>query len=111
MPKKKVKHTPSAVRIKQILDDISTINKLKDIIEGDWPIKAGDKVQLNLSAIVNRPGYDKMLPAYRRFCEESEGKIFTAEYDKNVRQSMVCLAEDTTSPKWLFWIGDLVKVN
>ena len=29
----------------------------------------------------------------------------------NMRNSVVCLKEDQTKPKWLFWIGDLTKVT
>lgn len=100
-----------AKQIKKLLDDLSEVKKFKDIIEGDWPIKDGDKVRLNLDVIKKHPGYSQKLPAYRRFCEENAETVFTARYDKKLRQSVVSFEEDTTSPKWLFWIGDLEKVK
>lgn len=108
----KKKHFQSkASRAKQLLDDLSTINKFKNIIEGDWPIKEGDKVRLNLEVIKKHPGYSQKLPTYRRFCEENADTVFTVEYDRKVHNGVVSLVEDTTSPKWLFWIGDLEKVS
>lgn len=111
MNREERRHPQKIAQTKQLISTMSEIQKYKDAIEGDWPLKAGDKVQLNLDAIVNRQGYTKTLPAYQKFCEENAGKTFTVEYDKNLRQSLVCLAEDTTKPKWLFWIGDLTKVR
>lgn len=111
MNREERRHPTKSAKVKQLLDDISAVRKFKDAIEGDWPIKDGDKVQLNLDVIKRHQGYEKRLPAYRRFCEENAGKIFTVVYDTNLRQSVVYLAEDTTEPKWLFWIGDLKKVS
>lgn len=96
--------------IKQFLDDLSMANKFKGNIEGDWPIHDGDKVTLNLEEIRKHPGYERKLPAYRRFCEMNAGRVFTVCIDPNMRNSVVCLKEDQTKPKWLFWIGDLTKV-
>lgn len=104
-------HKDKSIRIRKILDDMSTANKFKSIIEGDWPVKEGDKVRLNLDAIKSHPDYEQRLPEYRKFCEENVGKVFTAMFDEKLRKSVVCLAEDTTNPKWLFWIGDLEKIS
>lgn len=104
------RHPSRATEVKQLFDTICEVKKYKDIIEGDWPIKEGDKVRLNLDAITKRRGYEGTLPLYRKFCEENVGKTFTVKYENNLRQSVVCFEEDTTEPKWLFWIGDLIKV-
>ena len=39
--------------------------------------------------------------------------VFTVEYDEKYKNkpSLVCLKEDTTDPKWLFWVGDLIEVK
>lgn len=94
-----------------IIDNIRVANQFKAAIEGDWPLQDGDKVQLNLDVIKGHPDYQKRLPAYQKFCEENAGKTFTVAYDKRLRQSLVSLVEDTTEPKWLFWIGDLNKIS
>ena len=94
-----------------VLNDIKMANQFKAAIEGAWPIKEGDKVKLNLDAIMKHPGYQQQLPAYRKFCEENTETVFTVAYDERLRQSIVCLVEDKTEPKWLFWIGDLTKVS
>lgn len=109
MDRQQRRHQPKAAHVKQLLDDMSAIKKFKEAIEGDWPIKEGDKVQLNLDAIKKHPGYEQRLPAYQKFCEENADKVFTVVYDKNSRNSVVSLAEDESKPKWLFWIGDLKK--
>lgn len=97
-------------QIKNLLNDMSAIQRYKDTIESDWPIKEGDKVRLDLEVIRKHPNYEQLLPAYRKFCEENAETVFTVSYDKSLKQSLVSLAEDTTEPKWLFWIGDLKKV-
>lgn len=70
-------------------------------------------MQLDIDRIKQHPGWDDRRPEYREFCESNVGCTFTVEYD-NARESshwLVCLAEDQTVPKWLFWSGDLKKVD
>ena len=71
-----------------VLNDIKIANQFKAAIEGDWPIKEGDKVKLNLDAIMKHPGYQQQLPAYRKFCEENTETVFTVAYDERLRQSI-----------------------
>ena len=68
-------------------------------------IKEGDKVKLNVSKIKASPDYPIMRPDYKEFVEKNVEKIFTAHYEKEV---LVSLVEE---PKWLFWRGNLIKVN
>lgn len=110
MNREQRRHPSKKTLIKQFLDDLSTANKFKDIIEGEWPIHDGDKVRINLEVIKGHPGYAKTLPAYKKFCETNAGRVFTAGIDPDMRRSIAYLKEDTTQPKWLFWIGDLEKV-
>lgn len=111
MNRQQRRHPSESAKMKQLLENMNAVKEFNDIISGDWPIKEGDKVQLDLETIKKHPCYEQRMPAYQKFCEENAGKIFTAVYDKSLRPSVVCLAEDKTEPKWLFWIGDLKKVN
>lgn len=68
-----------------------------------YEIKEGDKVLLNVRKIISGVNYSRMVPAYKKFIEESEGVVFTAHIERG------CLVSLMENPKWLFWIGDLVK--
>lgn len=69
----------------------------------------GDKVKLNYSKIISDPDYDRLVPNRKQFIEENKNSIFTVEYDPRhmINPSIVCLAEDTTDPKWLWFVGQL----
>lgn len=105
------RHPNKPSKIRQMIEDISVITKLKKAIEDGWQFNPGDKVQLNMDAITSHPGYNERGTSYRKFCEENAGRIFTVEYNGDMNPSVVCLAEDTTNPKWLFWTGDLMAVT
>ncbi len=64
-----------------------------------------DKLMLDIAAIKARKNYPVMNPKYKEFVETSEGKIFTAHKENT---NMISLKEE---PQWLFWSGDLIKVN
>ena len=67
----------------------------------------GDKVMLNMFAIQTRLNYSKMNEGYKKFVEESDGKVFTVHFEHD-NNKLVTLLEN---PKWLFWCGDLIKVD
>ena len=69
-------------------------------------INEGDSVVLNIERIKSRKNYDKMNPDYQSFVEENKGKVFTAHPEK---ENIISLYEDDN--KWLFWSGDLDKVD
>lgn len=73
----------------------------------------GDEVQLDMKVITRDPNWPHKTESYRQFCQENANRIFTVEYDKRHREKpmLVCLAEDTTEPKWLFFVGDLKEAN
>jgi hypothetical protein len=104
------RHPPKAGQVRQILDDLNKIEKIKQAMNDSWPFRPGDKVMLNMDAITSRKGYDQKLPAYKAFCESNTGQVFTVEYVEGMHPSVVCLAEDESTPKWLFWVGDLKAV-
>ena len=68
-------------------------------------IKEGDKVKLNIYKIKSSPDYQIMNPKYKSFIEENKDTVFTAHYE---RETLISFVEE---PKWLFWRGNLIKVN
>ena len=85
---------------------------LKKKKNDDIYIPEGTKVKLNLKRIQAHPEYSKYTEAYRNFVESNEDTIFTVEYDKFRKNpsTLVCLKEDPTPLKWLFWTGFLTEV-
>lgn len=65
----------------------------------------GDKVRLNIEAIKARKNYEYMSAKYKAFVDEAADVIFTAHIE---RENLISLQEE---PKWLFWSGDLLKVE
>lgn len=86
--------------------------KKQTIKTDDIYIAEGTKVKLNINRIKNHPEYLKLTDDYRTFVEANENTIFTVEYDKFRKNpsTLVCLKEDPTPVKWLFWTGNLTKV-
>lgn len=78
----------------------------------------GEKVQIDYDRITAYPDYNELRQEYKDFIESSKNKIFTVEFDAfkkthdvQNKDSMVCLVEDETKPKWMFWAGDLIPVK
>lgn len=89
------------------------INLKKQTIEtDDIYIAEGTKVKLNIKRIKEHPEYLKLTDDYRAFVEANENTVFTVEYDKFRKNpsTLVCLKEDPTPVKWLFWTGNLIKI-
>lgn len=76
-------------------------------------LKEGTKVKINVNKLRKEKNYYKRRIDWRNFIETNIDKIFTVEYDANKKENpaLVCLKEDNTSPKWLFYIGDLIQVE
>ena len=74
-------------------------------------------MRLKVNQIKSHPDYSKNIDynkqQYHDFIDTNGNEVFTVEYDKNKKDSstLVCLKEDTTDPKWLFWVGDLEVVE
>ncbi len=81
------------------------------------PIPEGTKVKLNYESIISDVNYNKNIDSnkqkYHEFIELNKDRIFSVEYDPKFQDNptLVCLKEDETDPKWLFWIGDLIVIN
>lgn len=83
-------------------------------IQIDAPVfYQGDKVKLDYVKIISNPDYPRLVSKYKKFVEDHKDKVFTVEYDPRhtIRPSIVCLAEDPTDPKWLWYTGYLQKVE
>lgn len=80
-------------------EGVGIVSPPKEILEGDI-------VTLDVERIKSRQNYEKMSPEYKQFVEENEGKFFTAHLE---RENTISLNEDGN--KWLFWSGDLNKVE
>ena len=71
----------------------------------------GDRVRLNIKGIKSHPDYDKLNPRYKEFVESNQDTIFIVGCNSNTNRikDTVNLVGDTDN--WLFWIGDLIKVE
>ncbi len=73
----------------------------------------GARVRLDIKNIQSHPDYPRLTERYREWVEGHGDDVFTVEYDPKypVNPTLVCLKEDESPVKWLFWIGDLIKVE
>ena len=97
----------------KVLASLIETARIKKTLD-DWkPIPEGTKVKLNIKQIKSHPDYERLTDKYKSWVEEHRNYIFTVEYDPKhtVNPTLLCLAEDESSPKWLFWEGDLTVVN
>lgn len=85
------------------------LNALSGDVE-NW-LHDGDKVRLNIKQITERGDYAKTQPEYRDFVESSEGRIFTARLYRKRPDGFSAVIELVEEPKWLFWHGDLIRVQ
>lgn len=76
-------------------------------------IPEGTKVKIKVDKIFQETGFADRMPRFRKFVQEARDKIFTVEYDPEHRDrpSLVCLKEDPSEVKWLWYIGDLEVVS
>lgn len=80
-------------------------------------LKDGDRVKLNISQMKSRPEWesdvDQNKARFQAWVLAHQDAVLTVEYDKNHQNnpSIVCVAEDGTDPKWMFWEGDLDVVE
>lgn len=65
----------------------------------------GDKVMLDVKKIQERKNYEMMSNDYKEFVECSRGEVMTAHVE---RQNLISMVEE---PRWLFWSGDLIRLD
>lgn len=95
------------------MNQINAFFRYKQMEESNETIPEGTKVKLDLDRIKSHLGYKGLTEKYRNWVETNVDKVFTVEYDKGkkVNPVTVCLKEDESQPKWLFWVGDLEVVK
>lgn len=115
MTNKHNKHTNKNTSIefsnlaKYAVDSLTTsIDKLRPRI--------GDKCKVNVERITGRKEWSKLNPKYKQFVLDNKNTIFTVQQDKFKPHkdgfvSIVSLVEDTTEPKWLWCVDDLIKIE
>lgn len=94
--------------------------KSKSLVDEEF--LENDKVKLNYENITSHPDYIKNKTSeeshvirYHKFIEDNKDKVMTVQYDKNHQDhpQLVVLKEDENEDdcKWLFWVGDLIKIK
>jgi hypothetical protein len=78
--------------------------------------RIGDKCKINIEKLISRKDWERLNPAYKQFVLDNVDTIFTVQEDKFKPKNdgfvaTVALAEDTTEPKWLWCVDDLIKVE
>lgn len=75
------------------------------------PLRDGDRVYLDVDRITGRSDYAHTQQSYRDFVESSKGKIFTVRLYRKREDGFSALAELVEVPNWIFWHGDLIRVE
>lgn len=65
----------------------------------------GEKFKLDIEAIKARKNYERMTDNYKQFVDDNTDTILTAHVEG---RGLISPKEE---PKWLFWSGDLLKVE
>ena len=91
--------------------------KLVEMKYSHYPLEEGTKVKLNWELIKRHPDWKIQRKDYKEWVEAHKDEVFTVEWDKNRKQNdtsdkkfLVCLKEDETNPKWLFYSSTLIPL-
>lgn len=76
----------------------------------------GDKCKINVEKLISRKDWERLNPAHKQFVLDNVDTIFTVQEDKFKSNkdgfiAIVSFVEDTTEPKWLWSVDDLIKVD
>ena len=90
----------------------------KEYIERQYShqqLEEGTKVKLNWELIRRHLDWKIQRKDFKEWVEAHKDEVFTVEWDKKRKENnsrdkkmLVCLAEDTTEPKWLFFTSTLI---
>ena len=82
-------------------------------INRDLFLAEGDKVRLKTDRIIQHKDWAGKNPNYKSFVTSNHDTVFTVQFEPKFAKdhTLACLKEDPSSPKWLFWVGDLEKVT
>lgn len=95
-------------------ENFNAIKKVLEIMsDKDSSIPEGTKVKFNYKKMKENPDWEILRTDYKNFVVNNIDKIFTVEYDKGkeTEPTLVCLKEDVASPKWLFYVNDLIVIK
>lgn len=72
----------------------------------------GEKVRLKTKQIIERKDWVNRNPKYKDFITSNHDTVFTVHFEEKYAKghAIACLNEDTSDPKWLFWVGDFERV-
>lgn len=89
---------------------VSSNNNVRRV---DLSIPEGAKVKFRIDKMRAHPDWFRLEERYRKFVEDNVDTIFTVQYDALYPKEplWVCLAEDPSPIKWLFYIGDLKQIT
>ena len=75
-------------------------------------INQGDKVKLDYEKLTNDPNFSRMNEEWKKWIEEHKNTKLTVDFDENhVKNKLFCVfEEDESEVKWLFYVGDLIKL-
>lgn len=104
--RKSGKSRNEAKKIAQQMYDIDKI-RLEGTGETSPPQKFQEdtKFKLDIEKIKARKNYERMNENYKQFLADNVDTVFTAHVD---RGHLISAKEE---PRWLFWSGDLIKVE
>lgn len=76
-------------------------------------LKPGDKVVLDVEKIKSDPDWNNFKPEYQEFVETHTDEVFTLSKEAKAQGpwAFVSFEEDTTDPKWLWFLGFVKKVG
>lgn len=91
--------------------------KLVEMKYSHYPLEEGTKVKLNWELIKRHPDWKIQRKDYKEWVEAHKDEVFTVEWDENRKRNntsdkkfLVCLKEDETDPKWLFYSSTLTPL-
>ena len=91
--------------------------KLVEMKYSHYPLEEGTKVKLNWELIKRHPDWKIQRKDYKEWVEAHKDEVFTVEWDENRKKNntsdkkfLVCLKEDETEPKWLFYSSTLIPL-
>ena len=91
--------------------------KLVEMKYSHYPLEEGTKVKLNWELIKRHPDWKIQRKDYKEWVEAHKDDVFTVEWDEKRKNNntsdkkfLVCLKEDETNPKWLFYSSTLIPL-
>lgn len=74
------------------------------------PFKEGQSVKINYDAWAEHHNIDRINPKLIEWLNIHKDETFTVEYEQPYsNRGYICLAEDTSQPKWLWSVDDIVS--